>query len=43
MVLCDLLVVYRTYDKEQFLVKTFGEAYQDYRTAVLYKVIPYVF
>jgi protein-S-isoprenylcysteine O-methyltransferase Ste14 len=43
MGVCVLLIAHRTYGEERFLVETFGEAYQDYRTAVPYKMIPYVF
>jgi protein-S-isoprenylcysteine O-methyltransferase Ste14 len=42
MAMFDLLIAHRTIDEEQFRVETFWEAYQDYRTAVLYKLIPYV-
>ena len=33
----------RTYDKERFLVKTFGEKYEVYCRKVPYKMIPFIF
>jgi protein-S-isoprenylcysteine O-methyltransferase Ste14 len=43
MGVCVVLIAHRTYGEETFLVETFGEAYQEYRRAVPYKMIPYVF
>lgn len=41
--LCLVLFGVRTYSEEEFLVKTFGEEYLEYRKKVPYRMIPFVF
>ncbi|CAB9497358.1 isoprenylcysteine carboxyl methyltransferase [Seminavis robusta] len=43
MALCAVFTGIRTYDEEEFLVRTFGDEYLDYRKKVPYRMIPLVF
>uniref|UniRef100_A0A7S4VU24 Protein-S-isoprenylcysteine O-methyltransferase n=1 Tax=Ditylum brightwellii TaxID=49249 RepID=A0A7S4VU24_9STRA len=43
MMVCIVLMGIRTYSEEEFLIQTFGEEYQQYRTKVPYRMIPWIF